>query len=220
MELLIEMDKKLLLLLNGSDSWLLDSLMITLTNALTWIPFYLALIYMVVRANQQLKSVLWVLGCAAICLLFAGAFDDIIVKPMVARFRPTHDPEIGGLVRTVDDYRETLYGFFSAHASNTFSIAMFLSLLVRRRFFIVVMFAWSLLNAWTRIYLGVHFPGDVLVGLLWGAVVGYAVYRFYFRMAVPASYSHRLCRIPIAVFLLTVLMALLMVLFYRMRQFS
>ena len=214
------MDKKLLLLLNGSDSWLLDSLMITFTNALTWIPFYLALIYMVIRTNQHLKSVLWVFGCAALCLLFAGAFDDIIVKPMVARLRPTHDPEIGGLIRTVDGYRETLYGFFSAHASNTFSIALFLSLLVRRRLFTIILFVWSLLNAWTRIYLGVHYPGDVLVGLLWGAVVGYAVYRFYRKMTVPATYSFHLCWIPIAVFLLTVIMALLMVLFFNMRHFS
>lgn len=215
--LLIEMDKKLLLLLNGSDSWLLDSLMITLTNALTWIPFYLALIYMVIRANQHLKSVLWVLGCAALCLLFAGAFDDIIVKPMVARLRPTHDPEIGGLIRVVDGYRETLYGFFSAHASNTFSIALFLSLLVRRRLFTIVLFVWSLLNAWTRIYLGVHYPGDVLVGLIWGAVVGYVVYRFYRKMTVPVTYSPALCRIPITVFLITIVIALLMSLWWYLR---
>ena len=204
MDTLIQWDKQLLLLLNGSDSMFFDHVMLMLTNALTWIPFYVALIYMVIRANRHLKSVLWVLGCVVLSLLLAGAFDDLLVKPLVARLRPTHDPEIGHLVRTVDDYRETLYGFFSAHSSNTFSIALFLSLLVRRRLFVVVMFTWSLLNAWTRIYLGVHYPGDVLVGLLWGAVVGYAVYRFYQRMSTPAPYSASLCRIPVGIFLLTI----------------
>ena len=202
--MLVQWDKQLLLLLNGSDSVFVDHVMLILTNALTWIPFYLALIYMVIRANRHLKSVLWVLGCAVLCLLLAGAFDDLVLKPLVARLRPTHDPEIGHLVKTVDDYRETLYGFFSAHSSNTFSIALFLSLVVRRRLLTVTLFAWSLLNAWTRLYLGVHYPGDVLVGLLWGAVVGYAVFRFYLRMSTPAPYSAALYRIPVAIFVLTI----------------
>jgi undecaprenyl-diphosphatase len=114
-----------------------------------------------------------------VCYLLAGAVDDGLVKPLVARWRPTHDPVIGWQVDVVNGYRGGNYGFFSAHASNTFSIAVFFSLLVRSRLLSVSLILWSLVNCWTRLYLGVHFPGDILVGLLWGAAVGVGVYFLY-----------------------------------------
>ena len=132
----------------------------------------------------------------------------MIVKPLVARWRPTHDPQIGMLVDTVDNYRGGNYGFFSAHACNTFSIALFLSLLMRRRLLVITLICFSLVNCWTRLYLGVHYPGDIMVGLIWGTIVGYSVYRLYCRVTKPAVYSERLCYVPIAVFLLTLVFAL------------
>ncbi len=204
MDELIHFDKQLLLWFNGSDSLFLDSLVMTLTNAKTWIPLYISLLYVVIKSNPAVKEVLFVLAGAGLCVLFAGTIDDTIVKPLVARWRPTHDPEIGMLVDTVDGYRGGNYGFFSAHACNTFSIAVFISLLMRQRYLVVAMITWSLVNCWTRLYLGVHFPGDILVGLLWGGIVGYSVYRLYLRFAQPAIYTERRCLIPIAVLLLTV----------------
>jgi undecaprenyl-diphosphatase len=109
------------------------------------------------------------------------------VKPLVARWRPTHDPQIGALVDVVDGYRGGRFGFFSAHACNTFSIAVFFSLLVRSRLLTIALLFWSLTNCWTRLYLGVHFPGDILVGLLWGAVVGASVYLLFTRISHPLS---------------------------------
>lgn len=209
MDTLIHFDKELLLLLNGSDSLFLDYLVMTLTNARTWIPLYISLFYVVLKSNNTVRDILMVVAAAGLCVLLAGTIDDAIVKPFVARWRPTHDPEIGMLVDIVDGYRGGNYGFFSAHASNTFSIALFFSLLMRRRPFVIAMIAYSLINCWTRLYLGVHYPGDITVGLIWGALVGYGVYRLYCRVAVPVSYSSRLCDIPIAVFALTLLYALL-----------
>jgi len=209
MDTLIHFDKELLLLLNGSDSLFLDYLVMTLTNARTWIPLYISLFYVVLKSNNTVRDILMVVAAAGLCVLLAGTVDDAIVKPFVARWRPTHDPEIGMLVDIVDGYRGGNYGFFSAHASNTFSIALFFSLLMRRRPFVIAMIAYSLINCWTRLYLGVHYPGDITVGLIWGALVGYGVYRLYCRVAVPVSYSSRLCDIPIAVFALTLLYALL-----------
>ena len=127
---IIQYDKQLLLLLNGSDSAYLDQVVLTLTNAFTWIPLYLSLLFIVIRNNINWRTVLLIILSAALCVLMAGTVDDEIVKPLVARWRPTHDPEIGHLVDVVDDYRGGNYGFFSAHASNTFSIALFFSLLV------------------------------------------------------------------------------------------
>lgn len=208
MEELIQLDKQLLLMVNGSDSLFLDYLVMTLTNAKTWIPLYIALFYVVLKANNTVRDILLVLAAAGLCVLLAGTVDDMLVKPTVARWRPGRDPEIGLLVDTVDGYRGGKYGFFSAHASNTFSIALFFSLLMRRRLFVLAMLAYSLLNCWTRLYLGVHYPGDITVGLLWGALVGYSVYRLHRRYAASVSYSEQLCDVPIAVFALTLVYAL------------
>lgn len=191
MEMLIDFDRWLLLAVNGSESLYLDGVVQTLTNAVTWIPLYIALFYLVMKNNATMSKILFIVGCAALCYLFAGAVDDGIVKPLVARWRPTHDPVIGWHVDVVNGYRGGRYGFFSAHASNTFSIAIFFSLLVRSRLLAVALVMWSFINCWTRLYLGVHFPGDILCGLLWGGAVGTFVYYFYRRMEHRFSGSSR-----------------------------
>jgi len=213
MEELIHFDKQLLLALNGSDSVFLDYVFMTLTNARTWIPLYLALFYVVLKTNRGLREVLLVLASAGLCVLLAGTIDDTIVKPLVARWRPTHDPEIGALVDVVNGYRGGNYGFFSAHAANTFSIALFFSLLMRRRLLVIALVCYSLVNCWTRLYLGVHYPGDITVGLLWGALVGWSVYRFFYcRFTTPPVYHMRHCYVPVVVFLLTLLTAVVLAL--------
>ena len=121
---LIQLDKQFLLFLNGSESLYYDMLMRTLTNAWTWVPLYLSLFYIVLKNNENVQKILLVMGGAALCILFAGTVDDAIVKPLVGRWRPTHDPQIGMLVDIVDGYRGGRYGFFSAHAANTFSITV------------------------------------------------------------------------------------------------
>ncbi len=182
LEQLIDFDRWLLLAVNGSDSLYFDGVVRTLTTAATWIPLYIALFYLVMKNNNSMRKILTIVLCAGLCYLLAGAVDDGIVKPLVARWRPTHDPVIGWQVDVVDGYRGGRYGFFSAHACNTFSLAVFFSLLVRSRVLTVALVLWSLVNCWTRLYLGVHFPGDILVGVLWGAVVGTAVYFLFMRM--------------------------------------
>ena len=172
MEELIQLDKQLLLWFNGSDSLFLDGLVKTLTTATTWIPLYLGLFYLVLKNNDNVQKVLLVLGCAGLCVFLAGSLNDLFVKPWVARWRPSRDPEIAMLVDVVNGYRGGRYGFFSSHAANTFSLAIFFTLLVRSKVLSAAMVLWSLLNCWTRLYLGVHFPGDILCGLLWGGVVG------------------------------------------------
>lgn len=173
--MLIELDKQLLLALNGSDSLFVDGLATVLTTASTWIPLYVALFYLALRNNDNVRQILTIVAGAALCVVLAGTIDDTIVKPMVARWRPTHDPEIGILVDTVNGYRGGKYGFFSAHAANTFSLAIYFSMIVRNRIFAFTIILWSLVNCWTRLYLGVHYPGDILCGLLWGAVVGFGL---------------------------------------------
>lgn len=181
-ESLIQFDKWLLLTLNGSKSLFMDDLVTILTTASTWIPLYIALLYLVIKNNENVRQILLVVGCAALCICLTGTIDDTLVKPLVARWRPTHDPQIGMLVDVVNGYRGGNYGFFSAHAANTFSIAIFFSLLVRSRILTISMILWSLVNCWTRIYLGVHYPGDIVCGLLWGGCIGVLVYYIYYRI--------------------------------------
>jgi undecaprenyl-diphosphatase len=210
MEEIIHLDKQLLLLLNGSESLFLDYVVLTLTNAKTWIPLYLALFYVLWKTyRNNWCEILLILAAAGLCVVLAGTVDDTIVKPLVARWRPTHDPEIGHLVDVANGSRGGNYGFFSAHAANTFSIALFFSLLMRHRLFVCFMVAWSLVNCWTRIYLGVHYPGDITVGLLWGALVGYGVYRLYCRITLPARYDMRYLSVPIVVLCLTFVYSLI-----------
>ena len=220
----IAFDKQLLLTLNGSDSLFLDRVAHTLTTATTWIPLYVSLFYIVLRNNDEFRRVLYVLAGAGLCVLLAGSIDDLFVKPTVARWRPTHDPEIGMLVDVVNGYRGGNYGFFSAHASNTFSIAIFFCWLVRDRLLSLSLVIWSFTNCWTRMYLGVHYPGDILVGLTWGLIVGSFVYWLYYlvtkrldssnRYYISSKYSktgyeHADCIIPVFVLVLTLLYALI-----------
>ena len=209
MEEIIQFDKQLLLMVNGSDSVFLDYVVLTLTNAKTWIPVYLALLYVVMMTHKpHWRDVLLILAAAGLCVLLTGTIDDTIVKPLVARWRPTHDPEIGMLVDVVNNYRGGNYGFFSAHAANTFSIALFFSLLMRHRLFVIFMISWSLINCWTRLYLGVHYPGDITVGLIWGGLIGYCVYRFYCHITIPVRYNMIHLYVPIAVFCLSIVYAM------------
>lgn len=221
---LIALDKQWLLAVNGSDSLFLDHMAHVLTTAMTWLPLYLSLFYVVLHNNENFRKVLCILAAAGLCVLLAGSVDDLIVKPTVARWRPTHDPEIGLLVDIVDGYRGGKYGFFSAHASNTFSIAIFFCWLIRSRLLSISLVIWSFTNCWTRMYLGVHFPGDILVGLTWGFIVGTLVYFIFYRATKRLStsnrhfvssnytstgYQHSDCNIPVAVLVFTLLYALI-----------
>ena len=99
---IIDFDKQLLLLLNGSESLFLDSVVLTLTNAWTWVPLYISLLIVVIKNSESTLKILLILASAGLCVLFTGAVDDTIVKPLVGRWRPTRDPEIGLLVDIVD----------------------------------------------------------------------------------------------------------------------
>lgn len=182
MHALIEADNRILALLNGSESVFLDNLVITLTSGLTWIPLYLSLLYVIIKNNETMKQIMLILGCIILCIFLSDGITDFIVKPLVARQRPSYDPLMKYSIDVVNDVRATGYSFFSAHAANTFGIALFFSLLIRNKTFIVSIVFWSLVNCWTRLYLGVHYPSDIIVGLIWGTIAGLVAYYIYIRV--------------------------------------
>jgi undecaprenyl-diphosphatase len=189
----VALDQQLLHSMNGSDSLFLDGMMRTISSGYTWIPLYLALLYIVIRNNENMNQIMLIIGCSAICLVLSEGVADGIAKPLVERLRPTYDPMIRGSVDIVDGITGPQpYGFFSAHAANTFGIALLFILIVRSRILSVTLVIWSLLNGYSRIYLGVHYPGDVICGLLWGsvsAIIAYIVYwRVHRKIASPDNY--------------------------------
>ena len=179
---LLQIDVAVLHFFNGGGNMLMDQIVWVLTSGLTWIPLYLALFYIVVRNNETMSQIGLVLFSAFLCVLFADGIVDGIIKPLVARWRPSNDPIIKYTIHVVNGMRLKDYGFCSAHAANTMSLAVFFSLLIRSKLMTVTLVAWSLVNCWTRLYLGVHYPSDILCGLALGVVVGLLVYLFYYKM--------------------------------------
>lgn len=171
-----QIDTSLTLLLNGSDCTFVDGIAITATSTIVWIPIAAVLLYLIIKKNKPFDSFLIVLGIG-IAIFLADQMASGICKPYFCRFRPTHDPEIKYLIDIVNDYRGGKYGFFSSHAANTFAVATFLTYIFRNYKTAILLYSWALLNCWTRIYLGVHYLGDILTGIVWGLLVGVCTFH-------------------------------------------
>lgn len=175
---IIDFDKQLLLCLNGSDSLFWDGIMSVYTTTLVWIPFALALVYLLIK-NNSLMNFFLLLLLIAILIALTDGITSTICKPLFARLRPTHDPEIMYMVDVVNGYRAYKYGFMSSHAANSFGVAVFVLLLVKNRLLSISVILWAAINCYSRIYLGVHYPGDILCGALVGILCGVLMYRLY-----------------------------------------
>jgi undecaprenyl-diphosphatase len=169
---LSSLDKRLFLFLNSLHTPVLDSTMLLLSKTMVWAPLYLVLLIVIFRA-YRLRS--WiVLLTIAIIILTTDQVTSSFMKPFFARPRPSHEPSLEGLVHLVDGYQGGMFGFVSSHAANTFGIATFLTLLFRNYIpWMALLFLWSGLVSYTRIYLGVHYPGDILAGATVGVIVGW-----------------------------------------------
>lgn len=177
-----DMDMQVLSLFNGSDNIMLDQMVQILTSGLTWIPLYVMLFFVVMRNNETMGQIALVVGSAIFCVLFADGLVDGIVKQLAERWRPSNDPTFKYMVQVVDDIRPKGYSFCSAHAANTMSLAVFFSLLIRSKMLTITLVIWSLINCWTRLYLGVHYPSDILCGMIIGIIVGILVYLLYYKI--------------------------------------
>ena len=172
-------DNHILFLINNSNSLYLDNVMTTLTCGFTWIPFYIALFWLILKNNETMMQILLIVAAVTLCLIFSGGIDDAIIKPYFSRLRPFLDPIYMGMIHTVKGYTPNDFSFFSAHAANTFSITVFFCLLIRCRLLSVSMILWSLMNSYTRLYLGLHYFTDIFVGMIWGATVAIIIYMIF-----------------------------------------
>ncbi len=182
-----DMDMQVLSIFNGSDNIMLDQMVQILTSGLTWIPLYVMLFFVVMRNNETMGQIALVVGSAIFCVLFADGLVDGIIKQLAERWRPSNDPTFKYMVQVVDDIRLKGYSFCSAHAANTMSLAVFFSLLIRSKLLTITLVIWSLINCWTRLYLGVHYPSDILCGMIIGIIVGILVYQLYYKIYLRIS---------------------------------
>ena len=178
LDTLLNIDRYLLLSLNGSDSLFWDGCMLVYTSMAVWAPLALMMLYVLMK-NNNIKDFLLLVVLIALVATLTDQISSGFCKPFFARWRPTNDPMLMYAVDVVNETRGGKYGFTSSHAANSFGIATFIMLLIRNRALSVSLMTWAAMNAFTRIYLGVHYPGDILAGTVIGVVVGWAVYRLY-----------------------------------------
>lgn len=176
MQTLIDLDKKIFLFLNGLNHPHLDPVMFYTTKTFFWMPLYLFLIFLIFKNYKQ--DGWFILIGAAITIVLTDQITTSLMKPYFARLRPSQDPSLIGLVHLVNGYKGGLFGFASSHAANTFGTAIFIWL-VLKSFYKGVgwIFIWAAFMTYTRIYLGVHFPGDIIVGSIIGLCCGWIAFR-------------------------------------------
>lgn len=183
-----QIDTSVFLTLNGLHSDFFDQFMMTATGRFTWVPFYDALAVML-WLRFGLKRALFLLLMVALLITLADQICASLLRPLIQRLRPAHpDNPLAPMVTLVNGYRGGHYGFPSSHGANSFALALFLSLVYRRRLLTWTIYVWAVLHVYTRIYLGVHYVGDILAGAMLGSMVAVAVYLLYRRLKskVPA----------------------------------
>lgn len=208
---LVEGDSSILLAVNGMHSSYFDTFMWLCSRKFEWIPFYLSIIYVLFR-NFNWRVVLYSLVAMGVILLLTDAVSSHFIRPVVARLRPSNlENPISEMIHIVDNHRGGRYGFPSSHASNSWGLVFFVGLLLRRRVLTTFLAFWALLLCYSRLYLGVHYPGDLLAGMMLGAVVASLVYYVFWRttkVEPPSDMKHPY--MPIAVGLLTLVVFLLL----------
>lgn len=169
METLARLDKELFLYLNSLHTTWLDPVMYAVSDRFIWIPLYAFLLYVVIKKFGKES---WApLLSIALMIVVSDQTNTAILKPVFERLRPSRDPSIASLVHTVNNYKGGLYGFASSHASNTFALAIFFfTVFGKTHRWIILLFLWAAVVSYSRIYLGLHYPGDVLAGIMVGII--------------------------------------------------
>tara|TARA_Y100001963_G_C6646782_1_gene383704 strand:- start:86 stop:658 length:573 start_codon:yes stop_codon:yes gene_type:complete len=184
LEQILELDKQVFLFLNnlGNPSW--DGFWMFYTDKLHWIPFYAVLFFFMYKKRND-KSIILTAVVIALMILFTDQITNLF-KYGLKRPRPCHEADLIDVMRLVKSWCGGAYGYFSGHASNSMAVAIFTGFMLKYRFKYLIFFLiiWSIAMGYSRIYIGVHYPLDVLSGMIFGGLSGYMFYRF-------ESYLHK-----------------------------
>lgn len=187
-EYLQYLDIELFKVLNGCYSEYFDCVEWLISRKLTWLPLYLIL--SIVVFSRGWKQGLVIVIVIALTVTLCDQISSSLIKPAVERLRPSHTEELAASIHTVRDYFGGRYGFLSSHAANTFGVAILLTCLFRRKSFTITILLWALVVSYSRIYLGVHFPGDVLCGAILGLLLGAGVYLLLKKIMETSALKH------------------------------
>ena len=179
METLSNIDTDLFLFLNGLHASWLDKVMIAITQMWVWVPLYLLLIYWTVK--QYGKRCWWIFLAVGIVVLCSDQLSAHVCKSLFQRLRPCYNADLQDLIYLPKGMAGGKYGFVSSHAANTFAVAAFLTpaLCKNRNWMGIVLYLWAFISSYSRIYLGFHYPGDILCGAILGILVGLILWKVF-----------------------------------------
>ena len=173
-EYLNDIDADALLAVNGLHDLFQDAFWWMVTAKWSSLLLVLALLWILLHQNR--RHALLVLAMLVLAVLVADQVSSGLIKHLVERLRPTHDPSLESMVHVINGYRGGLYGFVSSHAANFFAVSTLLCFVMRHRWVTLSLFTWALLQCYSRMYLGVHYPGDILGGIIVGMLAGWLVW--------------------------------------------
>ena len=198
LEQLLHIDTEILLAINGWHAPWADRVMWIISEKTTWFALYGLLIGLLIHKYRKpaANAVKW-LQKVPVCVvmivmivLAVGLADFVasgILKDLVARPRPSRVPELEGVLHLVNGYKSGQFGFVSSHAANTMACGMLFSLIWRKKLATLGLMLWVAMNCYSRMYLGVHYPLDIIGGLLVGALVAAVAYWCLRRFGVQAA---------------------------------
>jgi undecaprenyl-diphosphatase len=179
---LLKLDKRLLLFINSRHKLFLDDIMWIASEVITWIPYYIFLLVLII---VKYKRESWLLISLIIpMIVMSDQLASGIIKPLVHRLRPSHTPGLEEMLHFVYHYQGGMYGFVSSHAANFFALSTYLSLTAAKRikWLPYMLFPVAILVSYSRIYLGVHYPSDVIVAAALGCLLGYLLSLIYYKI--------------------------------------
>ena len=173
--MLNDLDHQLFLFLNGLHVDWLDPVMTFISSEMGWLPFYAVLVFLVFYKYRW--EGLWIMLGVAVLITCSDQISAHVFKPLFQRLRPCYDPMIEDLVHLPNGKPGGHYGFISSHAANTFALASFIYMTMRKHYKNIgwLMFSWATLVSYSRIYMGVHFPGDIICGAAVGMILGFGI---------------------------------------------
>lgn len=183
LESLQHLDQHVLLFLNGFHAPFWDSFMWIFTGKIAWIPMYATVLYVLYK-NFNAYTAIFTVIAIGLTITYADQICATVIRPWVGRMRPSNvNNPLSEFIHILNDKRGGRFGFPSCHSSNSFALAFFIMLFFKKRWLTVFIMCWAVINCYSRIYSGVHYPGDLLAGLVVGMSGAYLIY-YLFRYAL------------------------------------